>query len=149
MKRVIKSIFILSILCVLVGVLAYLVGSGAALLAAIAFVSVIIFGGVMKEKWRRRREGYYAYTSGGGQEGVLIYNEGGKILQLYFSRLKDTIYIPTDPKWREIMPDWARERKDEIVSRIKKRIGKRLIGKGWTYEESDRDDHLLRRLNSL
>jgi hypothetical protein len=149
MKEVIKYLSVLLILCVLVGVVAYLAGSGTALLAAIAFVGLAVFGGLMKEKWRRRREGYYAYTSGGGQEGVLIYNEGGKILQLYFSRLKDTIYIPTDPTWKEVMPDWARERKDEIVSRIKKRIGKRLIGKGWTYEESDREDHLLRRLNSL
>src|SRR5690242_3637560 len=130
MKKVI-NLFVLLILCVLVGVVVYLAGFGNALLAAIAFLSLVIFGGLMREKWRRRREGYYAYTSGGGQEGVLIYNEGGKILQLYFSRLKDTIYIPTDPKWKEVMPDWARERKDEIVSRIKKRVGKRLIGKGW------------------
>ncbi|HLO01015.1 MAG TPA: hypothetical protein VK208_21345 [Pyrinomonadaceae bacterium] len=149
MNKIIKYFFVLLALCVLVGVLAYFARSGALLLAVLGIITLTILGGIIKEQLRRKKEGYYAYTSGGAQEGVLIYNEGGKILQLYFSQPKDTIYIPTDPKWKEIMPDWARERKDEIVTKIKKRVGKRLIGKGWTYEESDREEHLLRRLNSL
>jgi hypothetical protein len=149
-KKIFKYFFVLVALCVLVAVLAYFARSGGALLLAVlGTITLTILGGIVKEQLRRKKEGYFAYTSGGAQEGILIYNEGGKILQLYFSQPKDTIYIPTDPKWKEIMPDWARERKDEIVAKIKKRVGKRLIGKGWTYEESDREEHLLRRLNSL
>ena len=143
-----KYFFIVFALYIVV-VVTHVVPLGTSLLALLAVVTLAILGGIIKEKWRRKREGYYAYTSGGAEEGVLIYNEAGKILQLYFSRPRDTIYVPTDAKWKEIMPDWARERKDEIVRRIKTRVGKRLIGKGWTYEESDRDEHLLKRFNRL
>ena len=149
MKKIITYFFVLLGFSVLAAAVPHLVVPGAPLLAVLGVIAFVTAGSLMKEKWRRKKEGYYAYTSGGAEDGVLIYNESGKILQLYFNRPKDTIYVPTDAKWREIMPDWARERKDEIVSRIKKRVGKRLIGKGWSYEESDREDHFVRRLNSL
>jgi hypothetical protein len=97
----------------------------------------------VKEKLRKKKEGFYIYKRGGAESGVLFYDERGRILQLYFSRITDTIYIPSDLKWKEIMPGWAKERKDEIVSRIKKRIGKRLIGKSWTYAQSDLEEHLI------
>ena len=64
-------------------------------------------------------------------------NEGGRVLELYFDRTKNTIYVPSDAKWNEIMPSWATDRKAEIVSRIKQHVGKRWIGKSWRYEESD------------
>jgi hypothetical protein len=86
---------------------------------------------------RRRKEGFHVYKRGGGEDGVLMYEEGEKSLQIYFNRLEDTIYIPRAGIWKEIMPDWASERRDEILFRIKERIGKRLIGKSWKFEETD------------
>ena len=95
---------------------------------------------------RRNREGYYVYKRGGADDGTLIYNEEGKILQFYFNRTNDTIYVPSDFKWKEMMPKWAKERKDEIVSRIEKQIGKRLIGKSWTYEGTEKREHLIEQV---
>jgi len=51
-------------------------------------------------------------------------NEGGRVLELYFDRIKNTIYVPSDAKWNEIMPSWATDRKAEIMSRIKQHVGK-------------------------
>jgi hypothetical protein len=97
----------------------------------------------VKERWRRRKDGYYVSKRGGSKEGLLIYNEKGQTLQLYFDRRLDTIYIPSDAVWNKVMPSWAKERKEEVVARIKSRIGKRLIGKSWTYEETAKPELLV------
>jgi hypothetical protein len=91
----------------------------------------------------RRKHGYFVYRRGGAEDGVLVYNERGKSLQFYFNRIDNAIYIPSHAEWKRTMPDWATERKDEIVSRIKKLVGKRLIGKSWSYEETDKKEHLI------
>lgn len=120
------------------------VGDGVSLFAwGLLIVALIIFTFIMKERIRRKKEGYYVQTRGGAKDGYVLYNEGGKTLRLYFSRPKDTIYVPSDGKWKEIMPGWARERKLEIMGRIRKHVGKRLIGQGWTYEESDKKETLM------
>jgi hypothetical protein len=113
------------------------------LLLGLGVLVLVIVIPVVRERLRRKKEGYYVSKRGGADDGILVYNEGGKTLQLYFNRANDTIYVPSDLRWQGIMPDWARERKKEIVSRIQKRVGKRLIGKSWTYEESDRKEHLI------
>jgi hypothetical protein len=110
---------------------------------ALVILALIITTYIIREKVRRKQEGYYVHTHGGAEDGYVLYNEGGKTLRLYFSRTKDTIYVPSDAKWKEIMPSWARERKGEIMGRIGKHVGKRLIGKGWTYEESDKAERLM------
>jgi len=97
----------------------------------------------LREQRRRNREGYYVYRRGGAEGGILFYNEEGRILQFYFDRSTDTIYIPSDATWREVMPIWAHNRKQQIVSRLKQRFGKRLIGKSWTYEESDNPSQIV------
>ena len=111
--------------------------------AGLSILLLIIVVAIVRERLRRKKEGYYIYKRGGAEDGVLFYEEEGKILQFYFDRTKDTIYIPSDLKWKEIMPTWAREKKNEIIARIKMRIGKRWIGKSWTYAESDFAEHLI------
>jgi hypothetical protein len=113
------------------------------LLVGLGGVCVIIFIGSLKEKWRRKKEGYWVYKKGGADDGVLFYNERGQILRLYFSRGRDISYVPSDAKWKEIMPSWAKERKVQIISRVKQLIGKRIIGKNWTYEDTDNLNHVV------
>ena len=92
---------------------------------------------IARNRFGKGKEGFHVYKRGGGKDGVLIYNEGEKSIQLYFNRLEDIIYIPSTGMWKEIMPDWAQERRDEILARIKERVGRRLIGKSWKFEETD------------
>ena len=120
------------------------VGDGISLIAwGSVVLGLTILTYIIREQVRRKKQGFYVQTHGGAEDGYVLYNEDGKTLRLYFSRPKDTIYVPSDIKWKEIMPNWARERKLEIIGRIKKHVGKRLIGQDWTYEESDKKETLM------
>ena len=113
------------------------------LLPGVGLILLIIVIVIGRNRLRRRRGGFHVYKRGGGEDGVLIYKEGEKSLQIYFNRLEDIIYIPSAGMWKEIMPDWARERRDEILARIRERVGKRLIGKSWKFEETDSSEKLI------
>ena len=132
---------------VLVGALAsYLFTSTSwPLLIGIGGVCVAVCMATLKEKWRRKKQGYWVFKKGGAEDGVLFYNERGQILQLYFNRRQDTIYVPSDLKWKTVMPNWAKERKSEIISRVKQLVGKRIIGNSWTYEETDNPERIVPR----
>jgi len=109
-----------------------MIGVTLAILAATAIIAEIVW-----ERFRRRREGFFVDLLGGAESGTVRYHEAGKILELYFDRTKDTIYVPTSRRWVEVMPGWARERRAEIVGRIQGHIGKRIFGRSWRYEETD------------
>jgi hypothetical protein len=146
MSKVIKFFLILWVLIAIGGLISHFAkfSSGIPPVAwGLVIVGLIVTTPIIRERIRRKKEGYYVSTYGGAEYGYVLYNEGGKTIRLYFSRIKDTVYVPSDAKWREIMPVWARDRKDEIMSRIRKHVGKRLIGKGWTYEESDKLETLV------
>jgi len=113
------------------------------LLPGVGLILLIIVIAIGRNRLRRKREGFHVYKRGGGEDGVLIYNEGEKSLQIYFNRLEDIIYIPSAGMWKEIMPDWARERRDEILARIRERVGNRLIGKSWKFEDTDNPQKLI------
>jgi hypothetical protein len=113
------------------------------LLLSVGLIFLIIVIAITRNRLRRGKEGFHVYKRGGGEDGVLIYEEGEKSLQVYFNRLEDIIYIPSAVMWKEIMPDWARERRDEILVRIKERVGKRLIGKNWEFEETESPQKLI------
>jgi hypothetical protein len=115
------------------------------LVFSLGLLAVIVLAGVARRKLIRKKQGYSIYKSGGAEDGFIVYGEGEKTVKLYFDRVQDTIYIPSDVKWKEIMPEWAKGKKQEIVARIKKEIGTRLIGKSWRYEETDREETLLRQ----
>ena len=121
-----------------VGIAAYLARStvGVWVLGLASGIGAAAMYIALKERNRRNKEGYYVYKRGGAEDGILFYNEQGRELQFYFDRGADTIYIPTDAEWKENMPTWAHEHKQEIVSRIKRRVGKRLVGESWKYEET-------------
>jgi cbb3-type cytochrome oxidase subunit 3 len=146
MSKIIKYFLILWLLGAMIGVIFYLLKpQNRSILLGIGVVVIGVVFFLFKERLRRKKEGYYVYKRGGAEDGVLVYDEGGKTLNLYFSRRKDTIYVPSDTKWKELMPGWAKEKKALIMHRIKLRIGNRMIGKNWTYEESDNQDYLIKQ----
>jgi hypothetical protein len=112
-----------------------------AAIAAVAIVVAIIIA-LARRKWRDEREGFSVYSYGGPDGGVVVYREADRSLNLIYSQRRDTVFIPSDPKWKQVMPEWSRERKGEIIARIKQRHGKRLIGKPIVYEESDADEDM-------
>jgi hypothetical protein len=108
----------------------------------LAITGLILTCSVIR-KLRAKRGGYYIEKSGGAEDGFITYYEGSKTVRLYFNRVQDVIYVPSETKWKQIMPEWAKERKDEIVGRIKEQVGTRLIGKSWSYEESEKEETML------
>lgn len=76
--------------------------------------------------------------SGGAEDGDLIYHEGGGILRFYFRRRSHTIYVPTNSKWREVMPDWAKQDRESIMKRIKSQVGKH-----WLFEDTEERERIL------
>jgi hypothetical protein len=128
-----------------IGLVIYLFRSSLGFFALVTggFLGAIILYATFRERIRRKREGYYVYKRGGAEDGVLFYCEQGRELQFYFDRRTDTIYIPSDVKWRQTMPAWAQNYKQQVVDRIKQCVGKRLIGKSWSYEETNDDKQIV------
>jgi len=114
----------------------FALGTGGILAAFVLYRS-------LRERIRRKRDGYHVYKRGGAEDGILFYSEHGKELQFYFSRSTDTIYIPSDAKWKQTMPVWTQDHKQQIVDRIKQCVGKRLIGQPWKYEETSNPNHIV------
>ena len=108
------------------------------LLGGVSILVFIVVVVLVSERIRRMVEGYYVYMSGGVEDGDVIYNEAGKILRLYFKRKTRIIYIPSNAKWQEVMPQWAKEKKDFINGRIRKQIGKH-----WTFEETEKPEYVM------
>jgi hypothetical protein len=102
---------------------------------AITVVAILLI-----ERIRRFTEGYYVKLSGGADDGDLTYYDTGRILRLYFKRRTRMIYVPSDPKWVEVMPMWARENKTSIMLRIKGQIGKH-----WNFEETEKQEFIVRQ----
>jgi len=101
-------------------------------------VIFIIIVTVFFERIRRLIEGYYTYMSGGVEDGDLIYKEGSRTLRFYFKRRSHTIYIPTDKKWLEVMPEWAKQKRAPVVERVKSQIGKH-----WSVEDTEEPERIL------
>jgi hypothetical protein len=95
---------------------------------------------VFTERIRRFTQGFYVKLSGGADDGDLTYNESGRILRLYFKRRIRIIYVPSDPKWLEVMPTWARENKSSIMPKIRGQIGKH-----WNFEETEKQEYILQQ----
>jgi hypothetical protein len=101
----------------------------------VVFIIVAILVG---ERLRRLIEGYYTYMSGGAEDGDLVYKEGENTLRLYFKRRPHTIYVPSDMKWTEVMPDWAKGNKNLIMTRIRGQVGRH-----WMFEDTEKREHIL------
>ena len=55
---------------------------------------------------------------------ALTYSERGESFKIYIDPpirpgKPFTFYLPGPDRWREVFPDWAAERREEIVARIK------------------------------
>ena len=87
--------------------------------AGLVAIPLLILGAWLNSSQQRKKRGYYVDSSGGAEEGTVIYHEGEHTLDLYFQRYPNIIYVPTDAAWQEQMPDWAKDRKTEIMERIK------------------------------
>ena len=131
----------------LLGIFGFLIylfkGGNEIVVSCLVIMGIIIVAALVRQQSVRKKRDFYIDKSGGAEDGFIVYHEGEKSLKVYFDRAQDTIYVPSDAKWKEIMPEWAKERKHEIVDRIKKQIGARLIGKSWRYEETDREEAVL------
>ncbi|HVN80920.1 MAG TPA: hypothetical protein VMW38_18150 [Terriglobia bacterium] len=113
------------------------------LVSLVGVAALFILADVIRKKLKSERECYRVFTRGGAEDGTVTYDEGGRVLELYFDRAKNTIYVPTDGKWKEIMPTWAKDRKDQIIGRTKKVVGRRWIGEDWKYEETGNEKLLM------
>ena len=131
----------------LLGIFGFLIylfkGGNEIVVSCLVIMGIIVVAALVRQQLARKKRGYYIDKSGGAEDGFIVYHEGGKSVKLYFDRAQDTIYVPSDAKWKETMPEWAKEKKHEIIARIKKQIGTRLIGKSWRYEETDREETIL------
>ena len=57
---------------------------------------------------------HLTYSEGAQHEPIKIYiDPPGRYGQPF------SFYIPGEARWREVMPDWAMDRRQEIVARIK------------------------------
>ena len=92
-------------------------------LTVIILLAIVILVVLLREWVRRKSEGFYVNTKGNADGGDVIYHEGGKSLTFYFDRVGHTVYVPSERKWDDDMPDWARARKSEISERIRTRLG--------------------------
>lgn len=79
---------------------------------------------------RDYRRGYSIEVSG-GCINRLVYKEIGKTALLLFveSGCPATVYVPSKLDWQNQVPDWATERRQEIMQRIIKELG----SKDFTY----------------
>jgi hypothetical protein len=87
-------------------------------------------------KWRRT--GYRTRPSG---REAWVYEEidaAGNVRELKLTGellvgAPSAVYLPSSTEWRDSMPEWARDRRTEIVGRI----AGSLSQAGWTYEDGD------------
>ena len=72
------------------------------------------------------RKGYCVYWRPDGEEsGTLFYEEGDKRLEfdVYFykgEKFAPIVAVPSNGQWKQVMPDWVKNRKDEVVLRMRK-----------------------------
>lgn len=90
--------------------------NGLSLAAAVGLlllsITIVLAGNVLISYVRDRLRGY---TIGSGYK-ILTYKEYGKgTLELVFD---PCIVVPSENEWRQEMPDWAKNRRDEIMQRI-------------------------------
>ncbi len=92
---------------------------------AILFVTIIIWFTVAR-KYALAKKGFFIEVDLGREpgDGVRIaYEEKDKSL-IFYGPASRTIKVPSEQLWNEIMPDWAKNRKDEILERIKQDVRK-------------------------
>jgi hypothetical protein len=76
---------------------------------------------------RFRRLGYRVLSRGRGQFAYEERYDGQScVLEIHGEMEKRQVYLPSEQSWRESVPEWARERRDEIVQRVRQAVGERM-----------------------
>src|ERR1041385_998977 len=74
---------------------------------------------------RRKSLGYWVTVLGG--EWHVVYHEGERWLSMNFELggfgQQEILYVPSMDKWLREMPDWAKNRRTEIVERVIGELG--------------------------
>ena len=93
--------------------------------AALLYVFLLIYS--KRALARRKRLGYYVSVRGG--VWTVEYIEGEKRLLLHFEMgiPTDILYVPSERDWLRDMPDWAKDRREEILVRIRQELGPKWI----------------------
>jgi hypothetical protein len=139
MYKTIKNFIILTGVGVIVILSSYLhTWTDRVVLGGFGVIGFIFLAVLVGERVRRLIEGYYTYMTGGAEDGDLVYCEGHNVLRFYFKRGPHTIFVPSNVKWIEMMPDWAKENKDIIMKRIKDQVGKH-----WMFEDTEKREQIL------
>jgi hypothetical protein len=99
---------------------------GLVLLAAVGAWILIAW---RREVARRARQGWWVTTGGGAEDISADYHEGAadRKLSLYGygteeQRRARWVDVPTEEEWDRKMPEWARGRRREIVTRIRAEV---------------------------
>ena len=111
MLTYIFSIFV----CLILGVVLLVTGF-------LVFISVT----ERRAKKAMLKAGYYVHWQTEGPEsGTLFYEEGDNCIKydLYFyhgEKFAPVVYVPSNGQWNQKMPEWVKDRKNEVVTRIRK-----------------------------
>lgn len=93
------------------------------IMGALAFAAVVAAIGYniwYKRDIRRQMARGYVIERSGAPEALLItYTENDKRIYLDGDPRTYTVTVPSPIEWTQKMPPWARERRDEIVGRIR------------------------------
>jgi hypothetical protein len=99
------------------------------IIAAILFGSVILYISLrqVRSSWHLRKHGYRVRWYG---RDSFYYEEleAGQIRRLMLDGYLMTrgprhVYFPDPKDWQQKMPDWARDRRDEILARVRDELG--------------------------
>jgi hypothetical protein len=94
-------------------------------LLMVAVIAAVGYNIWYKRDIRRQAKRGYVIERAGAPEGLLIiYTENGGRIYLDGDPRTYTIRVPSHTEWMEKMPPWARERRDEIVRRIREHYRK-------------------------
>lgn len=104
-------------------------GRTPAVCLGLSILFLCMVGAVLRERFRRKIEGYYVTTLGSAECGTIDYHEGDNTVRFFFDRAENRVRVPADDKWERYASGWARARKPQIMSRVKKHA------KGWKYVE--------------
>jgi len=112
--------------------LTYLFFQHLPVVASITYGTLIIyFGGRLILSALRLRRCGYRFRAAGRERFLYEEMANGEVRRLviygaFMPKGKFAIYWPAPEAWRQQMPDWAKDRRNEIFDRIRSELGRRF-----------------------